>query len=677
MKNVKIFLKFIPLKYTIVFLFLGGLYSLTFIIQYYLPLFQKNLIDTAINTKTIFNDIFYYLLGLYIAYFIMKFIFDLSIWNFVFRLRHYMTNFFFEKIIFLKKATLLKEGTGFYYDCLTNDLNKALGIYSISFFSFIFSIIQSIFIFALIWKWSHVISYLFITSLILSILVSIIGSKINKAQWLKMRKVSSEFSGFVIDAMANNTIVKHLLTIPKIKRKMSKMDDKFNKILISDTIYSITTETILSAISTLFQIVVIIYALYLIIDSKMTYGSMIAIIAYFQMLFAPIDNFYDILQVIYESDVSIKRINKILSQSYSINTNYKEKLIFFESINEIVLNNVNFSYENGKNYENINFEIKKGDILGLVGISGEGKTSLLKLLLKDNMVKSGEIIINNNNLNDIPYLFYFSKLNVLSQEFEIFNNDLIHNLTLDKEIIYDNDKVIKECKNIIIEVVEKIDQILKKNIKDIRKIKEIKEIIKDKDKMIDVFTVLDINFDIFNNNFNKYKEFIDYISCFFTKKDKFVTYLTELMFLMNYVSGQRLEKIISLLELEELKNRDLGEKGAFLSGGEKQKIVFARFLLKEYFDYFILDEPFTSMDTITEKKMITILKEELKNKTGIIISHKFNILCEMTKKFIVLEDGQISQRGTHDELIEKKGLYKNLFTCFTDSTNIYKKDKGE
>ncbi len=672
MKSIRKFLKSIPLRYTIVFFLLGILYSLTFIIQYYLPLFQKRLIDRAIATKIIFNDIFYYLSGLYLAYFALKFVFDISIWKFVFRLRHYMTNFFFEKIIFLKKSTLLREGTGYYYDCLTNDLNKALGIYSISFFSFVFSIIQSIFIFILIWKWSPIVSYLFIASLFLSILVSILGSKMNKIQWKKMREIAGEFSGFAIDIMANNTIVKHLLTIPKVKRIMRKLNNKFNKILMSDTIISVTTEIILDAISTLSQIIVIIYALYLIINSQMTYGSMIAIISYFQMLFAPIDNFYEILQVIYECDVSIKRINNIVEKSYSTNMDYQEKPIFFEAINKISLENVDFSYDKGKKYENINFEIEKGKIVGLVGISGEGKTSLLKLLLKDNLVKNGKILINNNDLNKIPYLFYFSKLNVLSQEFEIFNNDLIHNLTLDKEITYDKNQILKGCKESILEVIDIINQILKKKFDDKIKIKEIEKIIKKQEKMIDLFTVIDINFEILDNNTIKARDFVNYITSLLLKKEELVNYLTKTLFSMNYVSGQRLDKIISLLEIDGLKNRDLGEKGAFLSGGEKQKIVFARFLLKEDFDYFIIDEPFTSMDTITERKMINILKEELKGKTGIIISHKFNILAEIAENFIVLENGKISEQGSHEELVRNNGLYKKLFTHFKDSVNINK-----
>lgn len=97
-----------------------------------------------------------------------------------------------------------------------------------------------------------------------------------------------------------------------------------------------------------------------------------------------------------------------------------------------------------------------------------------------------------------------------------------------------------------------------------------------------------------------------------------------------------------------------------LSEGQWQKIATSRAMMKNS-DFYILDEPDAALDAISEIDMIKNYKFLLKNKLGIIISHKIYHLNKLCDYIIVLKDGEISDIGTHKELINKKNIYYELF----------------
>lgn len=105
----------------------------------------------------------------------------------------------------------------------------------------------------------------------------------------------------------------------------------------------------------------------------------------------------------------------------------------------------------------------------------------------------------------------------------------------------------------------------------------------------------------------------------------------------------------------------VGERGATLSGGEKQRIAIARILLKNP-DIFIFDESTSALDTILENNIIDIINTELKQKTVIMISHKLSAIKNFDDIF-VFEHGNIIEHGTHEELLLKKGKYYKLWNA--------------
>lgn len=108
-------------------------------------------------------------------------------------------------------------------------------------------------------------------------------------------------------------------------------------------------------------------------------------------------------------------------------------------------------------------------------------------------------------------------------------------------------------------------------------------------------------------------------------------------------------------------------EGVELSGGEWQKIALARGFLKKS-DFIILDEPNSGLDPLTENKMFCRFLELLKNRTGIIITHRIGA-ASLADRILLLENGQIAEEGTHAELMGKQGKY---FTMFEAQASMYK-----
>ncbi len=103
----------------------------------------------------------------------------------------------------------------------------------------------------------------------------------------------------------------------------------------------------------------------------------------------------------------------------------------------------------------------------------------------------------------------------------------------------------------------------------------------------------------------------------------------------------------------------LGERGVNLSGGQRQRIAIARALLLAP-PVFILDDALSSVDSHTEVKIMENIREFLKERTSIVISHRLSAIQD-ADEIVVMDRGRIVERGTHSELIRKDGLYREMY----------------
>jgi len=122
-----------------------------------------------------------------------------------------------------------------------------------------------------------------------------------------------------------------------------------------------------------------------------------------------------------------------------------------------------------------------------------------------------------------------------------------------------------------------------------------------------------------------------------------------------------------ILEFPDGFDTVVGERGITLSGGQRQRVTIARALVKNP-SILILDDSLSAVDTETEREVLGNIKNILKHRTGIIISHRVSTVMN-ADKIIYLEDGQIIEEGSHQELMDQKGAYYRLYMSQTEKTD--------
>jgi len=102
----------------------------------------------------------------------------------------------------------------------------------------------------------------------------------------------------------------------------------------------------------------------------------------------------------------------------------------------------------------------------------------------------------------------------------------------------------------------------------------------------------------------------------------------------------------------------VGERGITLSGGQKQRTAIARAIIIDP-RILILDDALSAVDTYTEEEILSRLRDVMRQRTSIIVSHRISTVRD-ADQILVLDEGRIAERGTHDTLLRRNGLYAQL-----------------
>ena len=297
-------------------------------------------------------------------------------------------------------------------------------------------------------------------------------------------------------------------------------------------------------------------------------GDFVAVLSYLGMLTWPMMGAGFTINLIQRGGASLMRINEVLREKPDI-VNIAEPLDVpkFESLS---LKNLNYSFLGEKDVhviKDFNLTLNAGQTLGILGRTGSGKTTLIRLLPRLLESEQGTVLYNNTPIHELNLSQLRSAVSMVPQETILFSRTIRENLLFSRE---DASK-------------EELDRVI-------------------------------------------------YISTL--ERD-----------LKNFPEG--LETMV-------------GERGITLSGGQKQRIALARALLADP-QILILDDALSAVDTKTEEFILNELMKIRKGKTNILISHRVSTL-QVSQKILVLDNGQIGQFGSHEELLKEEGLYKKIAT---------------
>ncbi len=345
-----------------------------------------------------------------------------------------------------------------------------------------------------------------------------------------------------------------------------KNTTKFNSLIKSvfkESIISISQDSICGMVELAGIAVILWVGFGMVLANVITVGSLITFYALLAYFTEPIKNLIGLQPMMQTAIVAAERLNDILDimPENSEDNNGKEL-----EWNDIRISNLDFRYGNHElTLKNISLDIKKGDKIAIVGESGCGKTTLVKLLMKFYTQEKGDITVDGISFKNLSINNVRQHIAYVDQNTFLFSDTVKNNLTLGNTQISEY-QIANACKAAMA------------------------------DKFIE-----DLPFG--------YDTYLD-------------------------------------------------ENGKNLSGGQKQRLAIARALLRNP-KIMIFDEATSNLDAITE----TAIKETIfnlnKDITCIIIAHRLSTIVNCDK-IIVMDNGEIIEYGTHEELLRKKGPYYKL-----------------
>ena len=343
----------------------------------------------------------------------------------------------------------------------------------------------------------------------------------------------------------------------------------------------------LDAVTGISLLMTLVFGGRMVLNGQISIGQFVAFNSYIGMLVWPMIACGDCINTFSQASAAFGRVAAIFREEPDIVDSYltqlsdsdlsvKETTQDLESLHlngDILLNNLTFTYPDGNTpvLKNINLHIQPGEMLGILGRTGSGKSSLADLLLRVYDCHKGMLLLDGKPIDEIPLAVLHRDMAYVPQDNFLFSD------TLEENIAFGLEERIQDHS----ELRESIQQ-----------------------------AAMDA---CIHDNIMDFPE----------------AYLTL-----------------------------VGERGVTLSGGQKQRSSIARALLKDS-AVLILDDALSAVDTDTEEQILENLIRLRKNKTTIIIAHRISTL-QKADHIAVLTNGELTEYGTHEELIALGGFYAHI-----------------
>ncbi|WP_055666703.1 ABC transporter ATP-binding protein [Desnuesiella massiliensis] len=347
---------------------------------------------------------------------------------------------FIERVFNKNINEFQKDNNSKYISSLTNDMNTIEMSYIDSLFEVGVNIIYFIVGFAVIASVSPYALGIGVVIGIVSTGVSmLLGKPIQKHQ-AHRSELFEGYTTYIKEVLSAFQIIKANNLNGKVQEDFyRKSKDIQHKGYVIDKIYtyisSVQSFTINLAYFSLLAVVA-----YMSIKGSLTTGGVILIVNNMSKVISPLMQFAEWFPKILSSKPIFKKLDEVL-MNYD---NHVETIAMNAFNQSIEFNNVSFSYDENEVLRDVNFSIEKGGKYLVIGPSGGGKSTLLKLLRKYFLPKEGEILIDNQSLKDIKKASYFNNISNVEQQVFLFEDTLRNNITLYKD--YSEEEIIVALK---------------------------------------------------------------------------------------------------------------------------------------------------------------------------------------------------------------------------------------
>jgi len=398
------------------------------------------------------------------------------------------------------------------------------------------------------------------------VLTRIFWSYIHRIFRMQARRDDKLRSGLQ-DVVSGMRVVKYFGREQYEVDKFKKLTDRFCEIQKKNETFWALFYPILTFIMGFGSYVAIYFGGLDVLQGEMTAGELTQFVAYTGFLYGPLGWMTHLPRSIMHMITSLNRIYDVLDEEPDIKDTDECNAIDIKG--DVEFKNVTFGYNSYEPVlENINLSVKAGEMIGLVGASGTGKSTMINLIMRLYDADRGEITIDGVNIKNITQESLHSQLGVVLQETFLFSGTILNNLRFAKPDAT-MEEIIKAAK-----AANAHDFICK-------------------------------------------------------TPDGYNTYV--------------------------------GERGFNLSGGERQRIAIARAILNDP-KLLIMDEATSALDTESEYLIQQALDRLTTGRTTFAIAHRLSTLRN-ADRLVVIDGHNIAEVGTHNELLEKKGIYYGLVTA--------------
>lgn len=230
------------------------------------------------------------------------------------------------------------------------------------------------------------------------------------------------------------------------KKNISKVNKLLDEELQNRYKY-ITVNSFLWPASVLLQAVGIYVIIYYVLNIKtsISLGTVYIFLYYIKQAFTPLKEMFDQLEEIQNAQVSLERINTVLSVKEKEDIKQGQKIQKLEG--NIEFKNVTFAYGKKEVLNDISFKINKGEKVAFIGKTGAGKTTITNILMRLYPIKSGDVILDGYNMKDISIESVRNNITYISQNAYVFKDTIRRNILLEKQDISD-EEILKIMKDI-------------------------------------------------------------------------------------------------------------------------------------------------------------------------------------------------------------------------------------